>query len=69
MNNNEKQEFLDEFKNGITVRELISRLQRLNPDMIVINKCRDHMPITSVKETSVDYCFDEIIKKEVVSIF
>lgn len=64
-----KEELIEEFNNGITVTQLIKRLENLPQDLIVVNKCRDNEPITGISITDVDYCYDEIITKKVVSIF
>lgn len=65
----EKRELIEAFENGITVKDLIKKLERLDPDLVVINDCRGKMPVTGVEETEVDYCYDEIIRKRAVSIF
>lgn len=64
-----KEELLSEFNYGITVAQLIKRLENLPQDLIVVNDCRDNEPIADISVTGVDYCFDEIITKKVVSIF
>lgn len=64
-----KEQLKYDLENGITVSELIARLQKLPQDLIVVNDCRYHEPISSVSETEVDYCFDEIITKKVVGIW
>lgn len=64
-----KEELIYEFENGMTVAELIRRLEDLPQDLIVVNNCRDKEPVTDVSITDVDYCYDEIITKKVVEIF
>ena len=64
-----KEELLSEFDNGITVAQLIKKLERLPQDLIVVNNCRNHEPITNVNVTDTDYCYDEIITKKVVNIY
>ena len=65
----DKEELLQEFENGITVGDLIKRLQALPQDLVVVNNCRDKYPITSANVKNVDYCYDEIITKKVVEIY
>lgn len=67
MDNKEELEY--EFEYGMTVAELIKRLEKLPQDLVVVNSCKESMPISDVSKTDVDYCFDEIISKEVVSIY
>lgn len=64
-----KEELKYEFENGYTVADLIKVLQRLPQNFIVVNNCRDSCPITNIEVTSVDYCYDEIITHDVVSIY
>ena len=64
-----KEELLNEFANGITVAQLIKTLKRLPQDLIVVNNCKNHEPITDINITDVDYCYDEIITKKVVNIY
>ena len=65
----DKEQLLYEFEYGITVGQLIQKLERFPKDLVVVNDCKNKQPITDVDRTTVDYCFDEIITKEVVSIF
>ena len=64
-----KEELLYELDNAITVGQLIKKLERYDKDTIVVNSCRDDLPIANVDDTVVDYCYDEIISKKVVSIW
>ena len=64
-----KEELLDEFANRITVAQLIKKLEKLPQDLIVVNNCRNHEPITTISITDTDYCYDEIITKKVVNIY
>ena len=64
-----KEELLYELDNAITVRQLINKLERYDQDNIVVNSCRDDLPIANIDDTVVDYCYDEIISKRVVSIW
>ena len=65
----EKEQLLYDFENGITVVALIDRLSKLPQDLIVVNDCKNKEPISDITVTDVDYCFDEIITKKVVSIY
>lgn len=65
----EKGQLLYDFENGITVATLIDRLSKLPQDLIVVNDCKNKEPISNITITDVDYCFDEIITKKVVSIY
>ena len=65
----EKGQLLYDFENGITVAALIDRLSKLPQDLIVVNDCKNKEPISDITVTDVDYCFDEIITKKVVSIY
>ena len=69
----EQEEYKEQLKydleNGITVSQLIARLQKLPQDLIVVNDCRYYEPINSVEEKEVDYCFDKIITKKIVGIW
>ena len=64
----EKEELLDMFTNGITVGELIEKLKRFDASLIVVNDISRN-PIGTIEETDIDYCFDEIITKHVLSIY
>lgn len=65
----EKGQLLYDFENGIIVAALIDRLSKLPQDLIVVNDCKNKEPISDITVTDVDYCFDEIITKKVVSIY
>ncbi len=66
----EKKELLEMFENGMTVGELIAVLSRFDKDLVVINtRGSEYFPVSTVEETDVDYCFDEVIKKHVVSVY
>ena len=65
----EKEQLLYDFENGITVAALIDRLLKLPQDLIVVNDCKNKEPISDITVMDVDYCFDEIITKKVVSIY
>lgn len=65
-----KEELLLALENGMTVGDLINKLSTLDKNLIVINsKGKDYLPIDSVEETTVDYCYDEVISRKVVSIW
>lgn len=67
MDKNELESILE---NGMTVEELINKLQKFDKKLIVINsRDKNELPIDSVEETQIDYCYDEIISKKVVSIW
>lgn len=66
----DKKELLDILNNAITVGQLISILEKFDKDMIVINsRDKEYLPIDSVRKEIIDYCYDEIISKEVISIW
>jgi hypothetical protein len=66
----DKNELLEIFENGMTVGELIKKLEQFDTDMLVINtRDKAYLPVADVNETSIDYCYDEIITKKVVSIW
>lgn len=65
-----KEKTLELLKNGMTVGDLIRKLERYDRNMLVINTRSDeYLPVDSVTKTTIDYCFDEIISKEVISIW
>ena len=65
-----KEELLKELENGITVGELINKLEQYDKDMLVINtRHKDYLPVADVNETTIDYCYDKVISKRVVSIW
>lgn len=64
-----KEELLGILKNGMTVGEIITELKKYDENMLVINGSKDYLPISSIVKTNVDYCYDEIITKEVVEIW
>ena len=66
----EKEEMLKILENGITVGNLISQLEQFDKNMLVINtRSKEYLPVADINETSIDYCYDEIITKKVVSIW
>ena len=66
----DKEELLDIFNNAITVGQLISILEKFDKNMIVVNaRDKEYLPVDSVSKETVDYCYDEIISKEVISIW
>ena len=66
----DKEELLDILDNAITVGQLISILEKFDKNMIVVNaRDKEYLPVDSVSKETVDYCYDEIISKEVVSIW
>ena len=66
----DKEELLDIVDNAITVGQLISILEKFDKNMIVVNaRDKEYLPIDSVSKETVDYCYDEIISKEVISIW
>ena len=65
-----KEELLDELENGMTVGKLIEKLSKFDKDLLVVNtRCKEKLPVNDVGITKIDYCYDEIISREVVSIF
>ena len=65
-----KEELLDILNNAMTVEQLISILEKFDKNMIVINaRDKKYLPVDSVEKEIIDYCYDEIISKEVVSIW
>lgn len=66
----DKEELLDILNDAITVGQLISILEKFDKNMIVVNaRDKEYLPIDSVSKETVDYCYDEIISKEVISIW
>lgn len=66
----DKEELLDILDNAMTVGQLISILEKFDKNMIVINaRDKEYLPVDSVSKETVDYCYDEIISKEVISIW
>lgn len=66
----EKEELLEVLASGMTVGELIAKLEKFDKDMLVINtRSKEYLPVADVNETIIDYCFDEIITKKAVSIW
>lgn len=66
----DKQELLNILENGMTVDELIKKLNKFDKNMLVINsRDKERLPIADVDETTIDYCYDEIVTKRVVSIW
>ena len=66
----DKEELLDILDNAITVGQLRSILEKFDKNMIVVNaRDKEYLPIDSVSKETVDYCYDEIISKEVISIW
>lgn len=66
----EKEELLEILENGITVGEAIRKLEQFDKNMLVVNtRGKEYLPVAEIKETSIDYCFDEVITKKVVSIW
>lgn len=65
-----KKQFKKILENGMTVEELINKLQKFDKKLIVINsRDKNKLPIDSVEESQIDYCYDEIIRQKVVSIW
>lgn len=66
----DKEELLEILENGMTVGELIQKLEKFDKNMLVINtRGKEYLPVADIDETSIDYCYDEIITKNVVSIW
>jgi len=66
----DKNELLEILENGMTVGELIRKLEQFDKDMLVINtRDKVYLPVAEIKETTIDYCYDEIITKNVVSVW
>lgn len=66
----DKEELLDILNDAMTVGQLISILEKFDKNMIVVNaRDKEYLPIDSVSKETVDYCYDEIISKEVISIW
>lgn len=65
-----KEDLLYELNNAMTVGDLIKRLEQYDKGMIVINGCdENNLPVSSVSKTNIDYCYDEIIRREVIEIW
>ena len=65
-----KDELKNILENGMTVEEVIEKLQKFDKNLIVINsRDKEYLPISSIDLSKVDYCYDEIISREVVSIW
>lgn len=65
-----KEELLSEFEYGMTVGQLIKQLEEFDKNMIVVNvRCEDYLPVNTIEKDKIDYCYDEIISKEVVTIW
>lgn len=66
----DKEKLLYELKHAMTVGDLIKKLERYDKNMIVINgRDNSNLPVSSVEKTNIDYCYDEIIRKEVIEIW
>ena len=66
----DKEELLDILNDAITVGQLISILEKFDKNMIVVNaRDKEYLPVDNVSKETVDYCYDEIISKEVISIW
>lgn len=65
-----KEELLLILENGMTVGDLINKLSTFDKNLIVINsRDKNYLSVDSVEETTVDYCYDEVISKKVISIW
>ena len=65
-----KEELLLILENGMTVGDLINKLSTFDKNLIVVNsRDKNYLPVDSVEETTVDYCYDEVISRKVVSIW
>lgn len=55
-----KMEVVDLVKNGMTVGELIEKLEQFDKDLVVINdETEKGIPITAVQKFTVDYAIDD----------
>lgn len=65
-----KEKLLYELNNAMTVGNLIKQLEQYDKNTIVINgKDKNYLPVLSAFKTNIDYCYDEIIRREVVEIW
>lgn len=65
-----KEELLDILENGITVGEAIRRLEKYDKNMLLVNvRGKEYLPVADINETNIDWCYDEIISRKVVSIY
>ena len=66
----EKEELMKILGNGMTVEEVIKQLEQYDKGTLVINgRSMEYLPVSEISETHIDYCYDEIIKRDVVSIY
>lgn len=66
----DKERLLYELNHAMTVGNLIKQLEQYDKDTIVINgKDKNYLPVLDAFKTKVDYCYDEIISREVVEIW
>lgn len=65
-----KEELVQLLENGMTVGDLKRKLSKFDDNLLVINsKTQDYLPVDSVTLDKVDYCYDEIISRQVVAIW
>lgn len=56
--------------NGMTVGEIIKQLEQYDKDLLVIDgRSMEYLPVSDISKEHIDYCYDEIIKKEIVLIY
>lgn len=66
----DKERLLYELNHAMTVGNLIKLLKQYDEDTIVINgKDKNYLPVLDAFKAKVDYCYDEIISREVVEIW
>lgn len=66
----EKEELMEILNNGMTVEEVIKQLELYDIGTLVINgRSMEYLPVSDISETHIDYCYDKIIKRDVVSIY
>ena len=65
-----KEELLDILENGMTVGKAIRRLEKYDKNMLLVNvRGKEYLPVSDIHETNIDYCYEEIISRKVVSIY
>lgn len=66
----DKEEALEVLENGMTVGEAIATLKKFDEDLLLVNtRSNENLPVSDISETDIDYCYDEIISKHIVSIW
>lgn len=66
----EKEELIKILDNGMTVEEVINQLKQYDKNTLVVNGIGvECLPVSDISKTHIDYCYDEIIERDVVSIY